>query len=428
LKEITMEAVVDRNNLIKAYKAIRRNQGGAGLDGRTIKQTVEHLRRHWAQIEQKLLTGRYVPSPLRGVQIPKANGGQRRLGIPTVQDRIIQQAVVQVMSAQVDESFSEHSYGYRPGRSAHDAIKAAQSYLQSGKSWTVDLDISAFFDQVNHDILMHRVGQVVRDKRLLRVIGRYLRAGIVMGEHQERRTRGTPQGGPLSPLLANLYLDPLDKELERRGLSFCRYADDINIYVSSQRSAERVLGSISRWIEKHLKLQVNRDKSGTGRPWESQFLGFTLLEDGRISMAQRSIERLKGRVRELWDARQSLSSEELVEQWRSYLRGWCQYFRLAEARWKVKELESWMRRHMRKCFWLRWHNREGRWNALKRLGAKGRRLKLASSRRGAWRIASSPTLHLCLDNKTLYRYGLWIPSDFWATSDVSSNRRCGKPH
>jgi RNA-directed DNA polymerase len=423
-----MEAVVNRDNLKKAYKAIRRNQGSAGIDGRTIVQTAEHLRHHWLQIEEKLLKGTYVPSPLRGVQIPKATGGQRCLGIPTVQDRIIQQAIVQVMSVQIDESFSEHSYGYRPGRSAHDAVKAAQGYFKGGKTWTVDLDISAFLDQVNHDLLMHRVGQVVRDKRLLRVIGRYLRAGIVMVDKQERRSRGTPQGGPLSPLLANLYLDPLDKELERRELSFCRYADDINIYVGSQRSAERILGSISRWIEKHLKLQVNTDKSGTGRPWESQFLGFTLLEDGRIGLAQRSIERLKDQVRQQWDARQSLSSVELVKQWRSYLQGWCNYFRLSEARWRVKVLESWMRRHMRKCFWLRWHNREGRRNALKRLGVKGRGLELASSRRGAWRIASSPTLHLCLNNKTLYRYGLWVPSDFWATNVVSSNRRCGKPH
>lgn len=415
LREETMEAIVDRESLIKAYKAIRRNKGSAGIDGRSIAETVEHLREHWQEIEGKLLSGDYVPSPIRGVEIRKANGGKRRLGIPTVQDRIIQQAMVLEMSARIDGSFSEHSYGFRPGRSAHDAIKAAQGYIQGGKCWVVDLDIRAFFDQVNHDILMHQVGQIDRDKRLLRLIGRYLRAGIVMGGKHERRTKGTPQGGPLSPLLANLYLDPLDKELERRGLSFCRYADDLNIYVSSQRSADRVLESISKWIERHLKLQVNKGKSGTGRPGERQFLGFTLLEDGRIMPAQRSIERLKDRVRQLWDARQSLTSMRLVHRWRNYLRGWCNYFRLADIRWPVEQREGWMRRHMRKCFWLRWHNRKGGVNALKRLGATSRQREVASSRRGAWRIASSPTLHSCLNNKTLYRYGLWVPSHFWAT-------------
>ena len=416
MKEQTMEAIIDRDNVNQAKKAIRSNQGGAGIDGRTIEQTEAHLHQHWWQIEAKLLAGTYVPSPIRGVEIPKANGGKRRLGIPTVQDRIIQQAITQVMSARVDASFSAHSYGYRPGRSAHDAVKAAQRYVREGKCWVVDVDISAFFDEVNHDILMHRVGQVSRDKRLLRLVGRYLRAGIVTNGVEEKRRKGMPQGGPLSPLLANVYLDPLDKELERRGLSFCRYADDVTIYVSSERSAERVLASISRWIEKHLKLRVNADKSGTGRPWERQFLGFTVLEDATVAPAQRSIERLKAQVRQLWDARQSLSSKALVEQWRNYLRGWCQYFGLADTRASVTKMEGWIRRHMRKCFWLRWHNRKGRQNALKRLGASAKQMKLASSRRGAWRVARCTTLQMCLNNRILYRYGLWVPSDFWATT------------
>lgn len=409
-----MEAVLDRDNLRRAYRAVRRNKGAAGIDNRTIAETGEHLRKHWPQIKEKLLGGDYIPSPVRGVDIPKASGGTRRLGIPTVQDRLIQQGLAQILSARIDGSFSEHSYGFRPGRGARQAVAAAQRYVQAGKGWVVDLDISAFFDQVDHDILMYRVGQFERDKRILRLIGRYLRASIVTGRQEEKRRRGTPQGGPLSPLLANIYLDPLDKELERRGLSFCRYADDVTIYAGSQRSAERILESISAWIEKHLKLTVNRDKSGTGRPWERQFLGFTIAEDGRVAVAERSIERFKQAVRKLWDARQSLTSPELVKQWQSYLRGWCSYFGFAQARHRVTALEGWIRRHMRKCFWQRWHNGAGRLAAMKRLGAKPYHLKVAGSSRGAWRIAHGPALQTVLSNAVLHRYGLWVPSALWA--------------
>ena len=409
-----MEAVLDRDNLRQAYRAVRRNRGAAGVDGKSIRETAAHLRRHGPAIVAKLKAGEYVPSAVRGVRIPKPTGGERLLGIPTVQDRVIQQALGQVPGARLDETFSAHSYGFRPGRSAHDAVRAAQGYYRAGKSWVVDLDISAFFDEVNHDLLMYRVGLQERDPRVLRLIGRYLRAGMELEGRYEARVKGTPQGGPLSPLLANLYLDPLDKELERRGLSFCRYADDICIYVGSERSARRVLKSVSRWMEKHLRLKVNRDKSGTGRPWERQFLGFTLQRDGRIAPARRSIEHFQAAVRRLWDARQSLTSAELVGQWQRYLRGWCNYFRLATVRESVIALEGWIRRHMRKCFWLRWHNRKGRLNALQRLGAKWYHWRVASSRRGAWRIAASPALPTVLCKRTLARYGLWTPSTLWA--------------
>lgn len=414
LTEQTMEAILDRDNLRQACRAVRRNKGSAGVDGKDIEATGRHLRRHWSGIEAKLKAGTYQPGAIRGVKIPKASGGKRLLGIPSVQDRIIQQAVSQHLSARVDGSFSDHSYGFRPGRSAHDAVRAAQGYLKEGKSWVIDLDISAFFDHVNHDLLMHRVGLYERDKRVLHLIGNYLRAAIEVDGKREKRRQGTPQGGPLSPLLANIYLDPLDKELESRKLSFCRYADDINIYVSSERSAKRVLESIAHWIEKHLRLKVNRVKSGTGRPWERQFLGFTLREDGEISLAERSIERFKASVRERWDARLSLTRVERVGQWQAYLRGWCNYFCLATERWSVNDLEGWIRRHMRKYFWLRWHNRKGRLNALKRLGIGARHWRVASSRRGAWRIAACPVMHRALGNRTLHRHGLWVPSDLWA--------------
>ena len=413
----TLEEILDRGNLIGAYRVVRRNRGAGGIDRKSIAQTAQHLKSHWPDIDGKLRQGRYIPSPVRGVKIPKPGGGERLLGIPTVQDRVIQQAIAQVLGERWEERFSAHSYGYRPGRSAHEAVRAAQAYVQEGKDWVVDLDISAFFDNVSHDILMHRVARQEGDKRVLRLIGRYLRADIVVDGQRERRTRGVPQGGPLSPLLANIYLDALDKELERRGLSFCRYADDLAIYVRSERSAQRVLDSISAWIERHLKLQVNRAKSGTGRPWQRTFLGFSVVSDGRIGIAPGSVARFKERVRSLWDARQSRTSAELVQQWQVYLRGWCGYFGLSEARRAIRKCEGWVRRHIRKCFWLRWHNRKGRLNALKRLGAKPYHWDVASSRLGAWRIARSPALQTVLNGTTLQRYGLLVPSQFWAARE-----------
>jgi RNA-directed DNA polymerase len=272
-KEVRLEDVLSEDNLRKAFEAVKRNKGGAGIDGRGIDATQQHLRQHWHQIEAKLRSGSYSPSPVKGIQIPKASGGQRLLGIPTVQDRLIQQAIQQQLSRQVDRSFSEHSYGFRPNRSAHNAVKAAQQYVQEGKSWVIDIDLKAFFDNVNHDKLIYLVREQVKDKGLLRLVRKILSAGITIDGMWQATRSGTPQGSPLSPLLANIYLDPLDRELEKRGLSFCRYADDINIYVVSERSAQRVYASIVKWIEKHLKLSVNTDKSGTGRPWERQFLG-----------------------------------------------------------------------------------------------------------------------------------------------------------
>lgn len=415
LTQRTMEEVLERENLREAYRAVRRNRGAGGVDGRTIRDTAEHLRLHWAVIEQRLMEGSYLPSPVRGVELEKATGGKRLLGIPTVQDRVIQQALLQVLSKRWDADFSVHSYGYRPGRSAHDAVRAASAYVASGKGWVVDIDLKSFFDEVDHDRLMWRVGQVERDKRVLRLIGRYLRASRVTGGQVERRTRGMPQGGPLSPLLANLYLDALDKELERRGLSFCRYADDVMIFVASERSAERVLSSVSAWIEKHLRLRVNRSKSGTGRPWDRPYLGFVVQGDGTVGVAEGSVTRLKAAVRWLWRGHQSRTMRELAERWQQYLRGWCNYFGLAGDRRAVYDLEGWIRRHMRKYLWLRWHNRHGRRRALQRLGAIPRHWLTASSRRGAWRIARGPTLQSALNNRRLQHNGLWVPSTLWAS-------------
>ena len=273
------------------------------------------------------------------------------LGIPTVQDRFIQQLLLQVLTPVLDSQFSEHSYGFRPGRSAQDAVRAAQQYAQEGKDWVVDIDITKFFDHVNHDILLGRIGTTIRDKRVLGLIGKYLRRGVMVDGLVEASVEGTPQGGPLSPLLANIYLDALDKELETRGHRFCRYADDCNIYVSSQAAAERTLASIQDWIEKHLRLKVNAAKSGTGRVWERKFLGFQLDRTKRIGIAPESLERFKAKVRVMWNGRRSRTSEQLRDEWGRYVRGWWGYFRLAEAQRPVRDIERWVRRHIRKCFY-----------------------------------------------------------------------------
>jgi RNA-directed DNA polymerase len=411
MHEELMEQVVTQENATAAWRAVKRNAGAPGIDGMTTQQLRDHVRKHWESIRAKLLAGTYVPSPVRRVQIPKPNGGVRLLGIPTVLDRWIQQMLLQVLQAIFDPTFSAWSFGFRPGKSAHDAVRAAKSYVQAGKGWVVDMDITKFFDRVNHDILMHRIGQTIRDKRVLRLIGRYLRAGVMIEGVVQDSQEGTPQGGPLSPLLANIYLDALDRELEQRGLAFSRYADDCNIYVGSQRSAERVLTSITEWIHKHLRLEVNATKSGVGRPWEPKFLGFRINPQGKIEAAPPSVERFKTKVRELWRSCQSQTSEELRDTWRAYLRGWWGYFRLSEERRNLFGLEGWIRRHIRACFWQRWDNWRGRLRKLRRLGLSGRLLKVAHSSRGAWRIAASPSLQTALSNAKLRRYGFWMPSD-----------------
>ena len=303
----------------------------------------------------------------------------------------------------------------RPGRSAHDAVRAAQTYVQAGKDWVVDMDVTKFFDRVNHDILMARIGQKVRDKRVLRLVGRYLRAGVMVQGVVQESEEGTPQGGPLSPLLANIYLDALDQELERRGLAFSRYADDCNIYVSSQRSAQRVLASITQWVAKQLRLEINATKSGVGRPWERKFLGFRINPQGKIELAPKSVERLKTKVRELWRSCQSQTSDKLRDNWCAYVRGWWNYFRLAEERRNIFGLEGWIRRHIRSCFWQRWHDWRGRLRKLRQLELRGRLLKVAHSSRGAWRVARSPSLQTALSNAVLRRYGFCLPSDLAAT-------------
>ncbi len=415
LKADLLEAVLERSNVQAAYLAVKGNKGAPGIDGIGTEDLGEHLRAHWVGIKAKLLEGRYKPSPVRPVVIPKPGGGERQLGIPTTLDRLIQQALQQVLNGILDPTFSAASYGYRTGRSAHDAIRQARHYVvNEQRSWVVDIDIERFFDTIDHDLLMRDLSQHVQDKDVLRLVGRYLRAGVLQDGHITRSAKGTPQGGPLSPLLANLYLDRLDKELERRGIAFVRYADDVTLYARSERSAQRIYTNIVPWIEKHLKLRVNARKSRIRPPDEGSFLGFKIEADGRIGISQQSIQRFKAQVRKLWDARNGLSGRERVTAWQQYVRGWWNYYRLCDARQAVFSLSGWIRRHMRKFMWQCWHGWRGRHNALRKLGARGRKLALACSTRGAWRIAVA--LNPILSNGRLRRWGLYTPADL-ATTD-----------
>jgi RNA-directed DNA polymerase len=409
--ENLMEEVVGPENYGKALKAVIANKGAPGIDGMKTEELNGHLLKHWPKIHAKLMAGTYTPSPVRRVEIPKPNGGKRMLGIPTVLDRFIQQMLLLAMTPIWEPRFSEHSYGFRPGRSAQDAVRAAQGYARGGQDWVVDLDITKFFDQVNWDILMGKIAEVIRDKRVLKLIGKYLRAGALLEGVVVKSVDGTPQGGPLSPLLANIYLNALDQELERRGHQFSRYADDCNIYVGSQAAGERVMESVQGWIQKHLRLQVNAAKSGVGRTWERKFLGFRLNRERQIEVAPESLERFKAKVREKWRSCQSQTSNQLRDGWQQYVRGWWGYYRLAENRQSIFRLEGWVRRHIRKCFWLRWHEPEGRERQLRRLGLRGRMLKVAQSFRGAWHLAGTGSLQTALSNATLRRHGFLLPSD-----------------
>jgi RNA-directed DNA polymerase len=335
------------------------------------------------------------------------------LGIPTVLDRFVQQLLLGELQPLYEPTFSQHSWGFRPGRGAHDAIRSAQRILvEEGKSWVVDMDIKGFFDNVDHDILMRLIGLRVRDKRVLKLIGRMLRAGVwEEGRVTKPTGKGTPQGGPLSPLLANIYLDVLDKELERRGLSFSRYADDCNIYLGTEKAAQRVLESTTKFVARKLKLEVSASKSGVDRPWKRKFLGFRLSPEGIIEVSEKAIERFREQVRQLWINRQNKTSTQMRDQWARYVRGWWEYYRLTGNTKPLLAQDGWLRRHMRKCFWQRWHGSQGRLKALQKLGVRYPSLRAAKSGRGAWRMARHPVMHTALSVRTLKRYGFLCFAD-----------------
>lgn len=383
-----MELIVSRENMMAALSRVVANKGAPGIDAMSVEQLKPHLSEHWLRIKEELLADHYRPAPVRGVEIPKPGGkGMRQLGIPTVLDRLIQQAMHQVLMPIFDPDFSTSSYGFRPGRSAHDAVLAARSYVAGGRRFVVDLDLEKFFDRVNHDVLMARVARKVADKRVLRLIRRYLQAGLMMGGIATARSEGTPQGGPLSPLLSNILLDDLDKELERRGHAFCRDADDCNVYVRSQRAGERVMASLTCFLAERLKLTVNGTKSAVDRPWKRTFLGYTMTghEIPRLRIAASSVARFKGKLRAAFRVGRGRALGATIKDLAPILRGWIAYFRLTEAKGVLEELDGWLRRKLRCILWRQWKRPAMRAMRLRQRGLTEQRVRdSANNGRGPW--------------------------------------------
>ena len=391
-----LEAILDRENMMAAYHRVVANGGAAGVDAMTVGELKAFLLEHWPRIKEDLLGGRYRPQPVRRVDIPKPGGGSRTLGIPTVLDRLIQQAMHQVLSPLFDPGFSAASYGFRPGRSAHQAVLAARGHVAAGRRWVVDIDLEKFFDRVNHDVLMARVARKVEDKRVLRLIRRYLQAGLMADGVATVRTEGTPQGGPLSPLLSNILLDDLDKELEKRGHAFCRYADDCNVYVHSRRAGERVMASLTRFLAERLRLAVNRAKSAVDRPWKRTFLGFTMTAHRapRLRVAPESVARFKGKLRALWRQGRGRSLGRTIEDLAPILTGWIAYFRLAEAKGVFEDLDGWIRRRLRCLLWRQWKRPRTRAMRLMQRGLDEDRAWLsAMNGHGPWWNAGASHMH-----------------------------------
>lgn len=394
-----MEQVVERDNMTQALYRVESNKGAPGIDGMETKSLLPFLKERWSEIKQQLLDGTYQPKPVRRVEIPKPDGGVRLLGIPTVLDRLIQQALSQILTMIYDPTFSPYSYGFRPQRKAQMAVKQAQEYIKEGYRWVVDFDLEKFFDKVNHDILMSRIARRIKDKRVLLLIRRYLQAGVMINGCCVRSEMGTPQGGPLSPLLANIMLDELDWELIRRGHKYVRYADDCNIYVKSRRAGERVMASVKRFVEGRLKLKVNMEKSAVDRPWRRKFLGFSFGSDKnvKIRLAPKTIKRFKNKIRELTNRSQSKSMKHRIKRLNTYLIGWMGYFQLADTRSVIQRLDEWIRRRLRMCYLKQWKKPKTKRKKLIALGIpKKWAVLISSSRKGIWRLSNTPQVNKAL--------------------------------
>ena len=408
-----MERILERRNMFRAINRVRANKGAPGVDGMTVNQLSGYLKRHWLKIKEDLLNDEYRPLPVRRKEIDKPDGGVRLLGIPTVLDRVIQQAIAQIIEQVWDPAFSESSHGFRPDRSQRDAILRAKSYLLEGYTHSVDMDLSKFFDRVNHDRLMSRLALKIQDKRVLKLIRRYLTAGTMISGLVSPSIEGTPQGGPLSPLLSNIVLDELDKELESRGLHFVRYADDFVIYCKSRKAAERVRQSITKFITVKLKLKVNEDKSSVSRPWLRKFLGFTFISmcgQTKIRIHRKAIQRFRDRVRELTDRNCGKSIQQIIEKLNLYLKGWWNYYRLAEARYIFKALNNWIIRRLRCIVWKQWKNpRTKVRNLLKRGISHKHAVSCGNARKKHWRMSRVKWVIIALPKRYFISLGLFLP-------------------
>ena len=407
--ENLLERIVEKRNIFEAYKKVVANKGSHGVDGMKVDELLPFLKKHYESLKADLLSGKYKPQPVRRVEIPKPNGGVRLLGIPTVVDRLIQQAINQVINPIFDIGFSENSYGFRPGRSAHMALKQAQKHINDGYRYVVDMDLEKFFDNVNHDLLMHLIARKIKDKRVLKLIRKYLNSGIMLKGMSIKSEEGTPQGGPLSPLLSNILLDELDKELERRGHRFCRYADDCNIYVRSIRAGERVLKSITKFLEGKLKLKVNTEKSAVSSPTKRKFLGYSFYygKDAiKFRVHDKSYERLKEKIKNITNRNVSMNFDYRIKRLNEIIVGWVNYFKLADMKGKLSELDQWIRRRLRAVVWKTWKLSKTRFKNLMKLGvSKEVAWQFANTRKGYWRISKSPILNKTITNQRLTNHG-----------------------
>jgi RNA-directed DNA polymerase len=411
--EHLLERILSRENMLRAWKRVKANKGAPGIDNMSIEDFPEFVRNNWESIRESLVADTYQPLPVLRVEIPKATGGTRPLGIPTVLDRLIQQAIYQVLMPIFDPDFSDHSYGFRPGRSAHDAVRKLREYIREGYRTAVDLDLEKFFDTVNHDVLMHRVVRKVRDKRVLRLIGTYLRAGVMVNGRVQKTPQGVPQGGPLSPLLANILLDDLDKELETRGHRFVRYADDFVILVKSERAAERVKTGIQRFLERKLKLTVNQEKSQVAPTDHIDFLGFT-FKGTTIRWSDAAFKEFKRRIRHLTGRSWFVTMSYRMERLAHYLRGWMNYFGISEYYRPIPEIEHWLRRRVRMCYWKQWRRFRTRVRNLLKLGTHpGVAIPMCYSRKGPWKCARTLATQTGMTNQWLKEQGLLSVKELW---------------